>query len=184
MPLIMRTLVPFAFAYLVANLVRVVNAVAGGPISEDLGLNAADLGLLTSVYFIGFAAAQLPFGILMDRYGPRLVEATTLLIAVAGCLIFALAPSLLALAQGRFLNGVGSAVGLKAPLAAERHASSRKPSTCQHSWFSPSPPASATTPLRPPSPNSPKTLAPSSAPARFGASCPWFARPTSHCCRS
>ncbi len=120
MPIILRTLVPFVFAYLVANLVRVVNAVAGGPISEDLGLTAADLGLLTSVYFIGFAAAQLPFGILMDRYGPRLVEATTLIIAVAGCLIFALAPSLLALAAGRFLIGVGSAVVLMAPLTAYR----------------------------------------------------------------
>jgi hypothetical protein len=38
-----------------------------GDLTADLGLNAADLGVLTSMYFMVFAAVQLPCGVLIDR---------------------------------------------------------------------------------------------------------------------
>jgi len=34
-------------------------------LATELGLGADDLGLLTSVYFVTFAAAQIPIGILL-----------------------------------------------------------------------------------------------------------------------
>ena len=70
MSLALRVFFPFAIAYLLAYILRVVNAVAGEPIAGELGLSAADLGLLTSVYFFGFAICQVPLGLMMDRYGP------------------------------------------------------------------------------------------------------------------
>ena len=48
------------------------------PLATELGLGADDLGLLTSVYFLTFAAAQIPLGILLDRYGPRRVQSVLL----------------------------------------------------------------------------------------------------------
>ncbi|MEM8664034.1 MAG: MFS transporter [Pseudomonadota bacterium] len=120
MAIALRVFVPFASIYLLAYVLRVVNAVAGEPISVELGLSAADLGFLTSVYLAGFALCQLPFGILMDRYGPRKVEAATLLLAVAGCAVFAVAQGFAGLVVGRVLMGVGASMCLMAPFTAYR----------------------------------------------------------------
>ncbi len=87
-------------------------------LTRELGLSAADLGLLTSFYFLGFACAQLPAGILLDRYGPRRTEAALLLLAVAGSLVFAFAPGMAGLAAGRAMIGVGVSVCLGAAIQA------------------------------------------------------------------
>ncbi len=63
----------FAAAYLLSYLFRSVNAVISPELSRDLSLNPASLGLLTSAYFLAFGAAQIPVGMLLDRYGPRRV---------------------------------------------------------------------------------------------------------------
>src|SRR5713226_9029673 len=68
--LILRVFLPFVFGYYIAYLFRTINAVMAAPLATELGLGADDLGLLTSVYFLTFAAAQIPIGILLDRYGP------------------------------------------------------------------------------------------------------------------
>jgi MFS family permease len=102
-----RVLVPFGLGYFLSFLARNVNAVIGPELTRALGLDAAALGLLTSAYFLGFAAFQIPLGVLLDRYGPRLVEAVLLLVAGAGALLFAYGQSLATLALGRTLIGVG-----------------------------------------------------------------------------
>ena len=56
---------------------------------SELGLGADDLGLLTSVYFLTFAAAQIPIGILLDRYGPRRIQSALLVVAAFGSALFA-----------------------------------------------------------------------------------------------
>ena len=61
-------------------------------LTQQFGLSPGKLGLLTSAYFITFAVAQLPLGMLMDRYGPRRVNATMLLVAAAGAVVFSMAP--------------------------------------------------------------------------------------------
>ena len=60
----------------------------------DLALSPADLGLLTSAYFLSFAAFQPPLGILLDRFGSRRVESLLLLFAAAGALLFSVADSM------------------------------------------------------------------------------------------
>src|SRR5216684_4978824 len=71
---ILRVFLPFVFGYYIAYLFRTINAVMAAPLATELGLGADDLGLLTSVYFLTFAAAQIPIGILLDRFGPRRVQ--------------------------------------------------------------------------------------------------------------
>jgi hypothetical protein len=85
----LRLFVPFALGYFVSYFLRNANAVIAEDLIRELGLTAADLGLLTGAYLAAFGLAQLPLGLLLDRYGPRRVEASLLLIAAAGCLIFA-----------------------------------------------------------------------------------------------
>ena len=66
---LLRVFIPFALGYFLSYLLRVVNAVIAPDLVRDLGLSAADLGLLTSTNFLAFAAFQLPLGILLDRMG-------------------------------------------------------------------------------------------------------------------
>lgn len=105
--IIMTVFLPFALGYFMSYLFRAVNAVVAPYLERDLGASATDLGLLTSAYFFSFAAFQIPLGLLLDRYGPRRVEAGLLLFAVAGALIFAFGGSIAALTVGRAMIGLG-----------------------------------------------------------------------------
>jgi len=109
---------PFACGYFLSYLFRVVNAVIAPDLVRDVGLGAAELGLLTSTYFLTFAAFQLPLGILLDRYGPRRTEAGLLLFAAAGAWIFATSDSVLGLTIGRGLIGFGVSACLMAAFKA------------------------------------------------------------------
>jgi predicted MFS family arabinose efflux permease len=105
--LVVTCFLPFACGYFLSYFYRTVNAVIGPVLVTDLGLDAAALGLLTSAYFIAFAAFQLPLGVLLDRYGPRRVESALLLVAAAGAVVFGLAENVTQLAIGRAMIGLG-----------------------------------------------------------------------------
>jgi predicted MFS family arabinose efflux permease len=114
----LRVLIPFALAYFLSYLFRVVNAVIAPNLAADLQVGPADLGLLTSAYFISFAAFQLPLGVLLDRFGPRCIAAGLLVFAAAGALVFAAAGSILGLSLGRALIGLGVSSGYMAAIKA------------------------------------------------------------------
>ena len=110
--LTLRVFLPFVAGYYVSYAFRSMNALLGPHIAAEFDLGAADLGLLTSVYFLAFALAQIPMGVLLDRYGPRRVDAALLLLAAAGAFAFALARSFGELIVGRALVGLGVSVCL------------------------------------------------------------------------
>ncbi|MCP4722623.1 MAG: MFS transporter, partial [Desulfobacteraceae bacterium] len=70
----LKIFIPFALGYFLSYLFRVVNAVIAPDLVADLGIDPSELGLLTSTYFIAFASSQIPLGVLLDRFGPRIVE--------------------------------------------------------------------------------------------------------------
>lgn len=111
---ILRVFLPFAFGYFLSYVFRVVNAVIAPDLVAELHLDAGDLGLLTSTYFLTFAAFQLPLGMLLDRFGPRRTESVLLLFAAAGAVVFALAPNTATLVLGRGLIGLGVSACLMA----------------------------------------------------------------------
>jgi sugar phosphate permease len=116
--LIAVVFLPFAVGYYLSYLFRSINGLISGLLTSSLALSAADLGLLTSVYFLTFAAAQIPIGMLLDRYGPRPVEAALLLIAAIGAALFGAAEAFWALVLARAMIGVGVAAALTAGLKA------------------------------------------------------------------
>jgi DHA1 family bicyclomycin/chloramphenicol resistance-like MFS transporter len=74
----------------------------------DLGASDAQAQLTLSALVLGFAAAQLVYGPLSDRFGRRPILLAGLAIFVAASVGAMLAPSIEALITARFLQGVGA----------------------------------------------------------------------------
>lgn len=110
------TFLVFALAYFLAALLRAVTATLAPSFSAEFALGAADLGLLAGAYFLGFALLQLPLGVALDDLGPRRVEVGLLVLALAGCAVFAAAGGFGQLVFGRVLIGMGVAACLMSPL--------------------------------------------------------------------
>ena len=110
----------FAFAYFFSAVLRAVTATLAPTLTQEFALSAQDLGLLAGGFFFGFAATQLPLGTALDRHGPRKVILSFVLIAVAGCLFFAMAQGFAGLLAARVLCGVGVSACLMAPLTGYR----------------------------------------------------------------
>jgi MFS family permease len=104
---LLRVTLPFLAGYFVSYVYRSVNAVIGPEIAREFGLSAGGLGLLTGIYFFAFALFQLPLGVLLDRFGPRRVNAALLLVAAAGGLWFAFSGTAMELTLARALIGLG-----------------------------------------------------------------------------
>ena len=115
-----RVFLCFALGYLLSYALRSVNAVIAPALSADLQLSNADLGLLSSAYFLSFGALQLPLGIWLDKYGARRTESALLLCAAAGAAVFATSTSLAGLWMGRALIGVGVSACLMAAFKSYR----------------------------------------------------------------
>src|SRR5437763_8198607 len=103
---------PFAAGYFLSFFFRNVNAVIAKDLVAEFALTPADLGFLTSMYLLAFAAFQLPLGVLLDRYGPRRTVAALLCAAAAGAMAFALARDVAMLSIGRAVVGLGVSAGL------------------------------------------------------------------------
>lgn len=103
-----------AGAYFLSYGLRSVNAIIAPELTHAFALRNAQLGALTSAYFVGFALLQLPLGIWLDRYGPRHTHALLLLVAAGGSAVFATAAGMPGLWLGRALVGVGVSGALMA----------------------------------------------------------------------
>ncbi len=115
-PLAVRIFVVLCAAYVASQFFRISNAVIAPELMDDLGLSPEAMGGITSVFFLAFAAGQLPAGVLLDRFGPRRTMSGLLCLAVAGAVAFAMAKSGTGLTVGRALMGLGCASGLMGAL--------------------------------------------------------------------
>jgi len=113
-------LVPFLLYGPLDYALRINNAMIAPALVDEFGLGPAELGFVTSAFFVAFALAQLPLGLALDRYGPRRVVATLLAIAAFGGLVYVTATDIVGLTMGRFLIGVGMAASLTGGFTAGR----------------------------------------------------------------
>jgi MFS family permease len=116
--LVVCVFLPFAFGYYLSYLFRTINTLISGPLSREFHLDAANLGLLTSVYLLFFGGVQIPIGILLDRFGPRRVQGVLLIVAAAGAALFGASGGFVTLLIARAMIGIGVAAALMAGLKA------------------------------------------------------------------
>jgi predicted MFS family arabinose efflux permease len=96
-----------ALAYVASHFFRASNVTIGLELMRDLSIGPEALGGLTGAFFFGFAASQIPCGVLFDRYGPRRTVVGMLMIATIGGIVFTSASTWPMLLTGRVLMGVG-----------------------------------------------------------------------------
>ena len=114
--MILSVFLPFAAGYYLAYLFRTISAAISPALVSDFGLDAAETGLLASIYFLVFGLTQIPIGVLLDRFGPRRVQGVLLVIAAGGATLFGTASSFPELLVARAMIGLGVAGALMAGL--------------------------------------------------------------------
>jgi len=103
--------------YLVSQFLRNSIGVIAPDLAKEVGLSAGEIGLLSSAFFLAFAAVQLPLGMAIDRFGPKTCLLVCATITILGCGLFATATSPAGLIVARVLLGLGSCSSFMAPLA-------------------------------------------------------------------
>ncbi len=103
--------------YIVSQFLRNSVGVIAPDLAADLGLSPAEIGLLSSIFFLAFAAVPIPLGMALDRFGPRICLVVGAAITVIGAVVFACAASPGVLIFGRALLGLGTAGSFVASLA-------------------------------------------------------------------
>ena len=103
--------------YVISQLLRNSIGVIAPDLAAELDFSASQIGILSSLFFFSFAAAQLPLGIALDRYGPKRCMLACAVVVIAGALLFASAATSTGLIAARILMGLGTSCYLMAPLA-------------------------------------------------------------------
>lgn len=105
----MRTgLFLLALAYVLSQFFRAFLAVLAGPLETDLGLAPEDLAFASGLWFLSFAAMQLPVGWALDTVGPRRTAAALLLVGGGGgAALFAVAANAVHIDIAMVLIGIG-----------------------------------------------------------------------------
>jgi MFS family permease len=98
-----------ALFYCYEYLLRISPSLFTGDLMRYYSLNGAALGNLIAFYYYAYAPAQLPVGILMDRFGPRVLITLAALGCAIGSFLFAATHLFYVAAIGRFLVGFSSA---------------------------------------------------------------------------
>lgn len=98
-----------ALFYIYEYLLRITPSVMEPALSAHFNLTATTFGLLSSIYYYAYVPMQLPVGVLLDRFGPRILLTFACLVCVVGTFMFGSTNTYWVAAVGRFMVGFGSA---------------------------------------------------------------------------
>ena len=94
-------------AYFMSFVQRVALSVVAAELAEELHIGTVELGLMSSAFFVAYAAAQPAVGILSDLFGPMIVVSCCLCLGTIGTWMFAASRSMTTAFVGRILIGAG-----------------------------------------------------------------------------
>jgi predicted MFS family arabinose efflux permease len=80
-------------------------------IMKQFSINATSFGLLSSMYYYGYAGMQIPLALMLDRFSAKKVICACAFLCGAAALLFTYTNNFYLALLGRFLIGAGSAVG-------------------------------------------------------------------------
>ncbi len=98
-----------ALYYSYEYLLRITPSVMEVSLRSHFHLSSTAFGFLSAFYYYAYVPMQIPVGILLDRYGPRILLTFACGVCVLGSFTFARTEIFWLAAFGRFLVGFGSA---------------------------------------------------------------------------
>ncbi len=98
-----------ALFYAIEFLQRVSPSVMAIPLMHTFAINPARLSFIISLYFYAYALAQIPVGMMLDRFGAKRLLTLACVVVSLSSLLFAVSESLWVLAIARILIGFASA---------------------------------------------------------------------------
>ncbi|HTO67899.1 MAG TPA: MFS transporter [Bradyrhizobium sp.] len=93
-------------AFCISYIDRAAISIALAQIGKDFNLQASDLGIIISAFFLGYAIMQVPGGWLADRIGSKIVIIVTIALWSVFTVMTSFAWSLLSLIAIRFIFGI------------------------------------------------------------------------------
>jgi MFS family permease len=93
-------------AFCISYIDRAAISIALAQIGKDFNLQASDLGIIISAFFLGYAIMQVPGGWLADRIGSKIVIIATIALWSVFTVMTSFAWSLLSLIAIRFIFGI------------------------------------------------------------------------------
>ncbi|MEW2914031.1 MFS transporter [Leisingera sp. JC11] len=101
-------LILLCLAYVLSQFFRAFLAVLSGVLGQDIGAAPDDLAFASGMWFLSFAAMQLPVGWALDHIGPRRSASLLLLLGGGGgAAVFAAATAPWHVGAAMFLIGIG-----------------------------------------------------------------------------
>jgi predicted MFS family arabinose efflux permease len=113
---LMLALLALACGHMLSTLLRTIPAISLDLMAADFDTLPQTLASLTSIYHFAFAAAQIPVGAAMDRFGVRPVSLSLLIGTVAGATLSGLSIGPKTFLFGQFLLGVATSGMLMCPM--------------------------------------------------------------------
>lgn len=102
--------------FVLSQFYRASAALISPTLMKEFQIGAEKLGLLGAFFFYAFAISQIPMGVFLDRWGPRVVMTVLSAIGAFGAFFFAAAQNYTTLLIGRALLGIGMSSALMGSL--------------------------------------------------------------------
>ena len=111
--------------YIYEFFLRVMPSVITQELMQEFEVNAGFMSLMTSCFLYAYACMQIPAGLLVDRYGPRLVLTAAVTVCAIATYLFQSTHDITVACMARLMLGAASSVAFIAPL------------TLASRWFAP-----------------------------------------------
>jgi sugar phosphate permease len=98
-----------AFFYVYEFFLRVMPSAMTDDLMRAFHMDAAGLGVLSAFFYYGYTPMQIPAGLLLDRYGPRLLLTLSISVCAVGALAFGMTDNVLVASLARLFIGIVSA---------------------------------------------------------------------------
>jgi sugar phosphate permease len=98
-----------AFFYVYEFFLRVMPSAMTDELMRSFHIDAAGLGVLSAFFYYGYTPMQIPAGLLLDRFGPRVLLSLSMLVCALGAFAFGLTNSAIVASIARLFIGLVSA---------------------------------------------------------------------------
>lgn len=102
-------------------LIQLSSALIIQPLMNSFSISAFGAGILSSAYYYTYVTSQLPAGILIDRYKPRILLLLGGIISTIGAFLFGLTHSVIIAGFARMLLGLGFSFAFVSSIYLSRH---------------------------------------------------------------